>query len=423
MSRDRLYQLAFEYKKTKLWKKIGKEDLFAVQFSNGRLGYCSAEGMFQTEDLGLFIYFENGMYDFYQSTQDVFELRPWERLELETRRNAIGCVFRCKGEMPPGRADEMTAYCKANKIRLSGANACPSFERLLPYRMQWYSSEAEEAMIGEALEAALDVADKLKNAKPEKLGLVRARREGVKIPLLVRQGGGFVWKSCTTPKASAPKLPSPRVRHELLVMRVRKQKKTDAEWNCAMIVHPQMMLPEKPPVGAELTEPPILPMIFFVQDGDTGEIIGTYMDHMYPASAEDFCNVLLQMMMEHGKPDSINALDERTELLIRTAAGQVGIRLRRDESNSFALEMLKNYYIHFNGPYVDMLYDDDEDDDYDDFPDDMEYAELAKMLAQISLDDIPDDVLRDMMHTLIEKPMPRDVTLKVFNEWMKRFLR
>ena len=41
MASDKLYECAFEYKKTKLWKKLWDTEIFAVKFSDGEIGYVS----------------------------------------------------------------------------------------------------------------------------------------------------------------------------------------------------------------------------------------------------------------------------------------------------------------------------------------------------------------------------------------------
>ena len=45
MASDRLYELAFAYKKTKLWERISDSQLFAVELLNGEIGYICIMGM------------------------------------------------------------------------------------------------------------------------------------------------------------------------------------------------------------------------------------------------------------------------------------------------------------------------------------------------------------------------------------------
>ena len=44
MTADQLYEVSFEYKKTKLWKAMREEEIFAINLSGGRMGYVSILG-------------------------------------------------------------------------------------------------------------------------------------------------------------------------------------------------------------------------------------------------------------------------------------------------------------------------------------------------------------------------------------------
>ena len=41
---DSLYDLAFQYKEARLWKKLWDTELFAVALDDGNIGYCSVMG-------------------------------------------------------------------------------------------------------------------------------------------------------------------------------------------------------------------------------------------------------------------------------------------------------------------------------------------------------------------------------------------
>ena len=56
MTSDKLYGLAFEYKKTRLWKVLGDMEVFAVKLSADRIGYISIMGYLGEHcALGLYI--------------------------------------------------------------------------------------------------------------------------------------------------------------------------------------------------------------------------------------------------------------------------------------------------------------------------------------------------------------------------------
>ena len=44
MISDKLFALAFEYKKTKLWNHLSDTQVFALELSGGRVGYISIMG-------------------------------------------------------------------------------------------------------------------------------------------------------------------------------------------------------------------------------------------------------------------------------------------------------------------------------------------------------------------------------------------
>ena len=44
MFSDKLFELAFIYKKTKLWKMLWDSEIFAVSLPDGEIGYCSIMG-------------------------------------------------------------------------------------------------------------------------------------------------------------------------------------------------------------------------------------------------------------------------------------------------------------------------------------------------------------------------------------------
>ena len=44
ITRDQLYDAAFKYKKTGIWKKLWDNEIFAVRLNNGETGYISTMG-------------------------------------------------------------------------------------------------------------------------------------------------------------------------------------------------------------------------------------------------------------------------------------------------------------------------------------------------------------------------------------------
>ena len=65
---DRLYDLALNYRKTKLWKALYDSEFFAVSLSNGQIGYCCVMG-FLGEHIALALYIGARSLDRYRLVQ------------------------------------------------------------------------------------------------------------------------------------------------------------------------------------------------------------------------------------------------------------------------------------------------------------------------------------------------------------------
>ena len=56
MATEKMYDLAFQYKGTKLWQQFYDDELFAVKLSDGEIGYCCVMGMLgQHNALALYV--------------------------------------------------------------------------------------------------------------------------------------------------------------------------------------------------------------------------------------------------------------------------------------------------------------------------------------------------------------------------------
>ena len=420
MNRDRLYRLAFEFKATKLWKKIWDTQLFAVKHSDGNIGYCCVWGMMG--DPSLMVFPEDGL-EYVRAFENPQEkIRPWSRHEIEMRREGVCCAFKSKKQMPPKNIDEMQEYCRKNNIKLRGANACPSLEKLEKYRMPWYPDDGDAVKLEEALEAAIEVARRLEHESDEETGLPDGAPFDREIPLLSKEDGAFRWSLIALPPVRRQELPSPRITDEFMLARIKKKNRAGV-WNCAIIMHPQAMTEEDIRPGEPTETAPHYPLVFIQQDGERGSIVRATMIRDLEQEAGTLCAELMKSMEEAGRPMKINACDARTRDIISAACEQVGVHVEYEPENALMNDALNGYYHHFGGPTdwdaPDLFYPDDAAGDP------MEsLAELESMIVDPRiLGEMPDDILKELMHMLIERPLDREVTLAVVDEWTKRFLK
>lgn len=426
MDINRLYRLAFAFKATKLWKKIWDDQIFAVRHRDGSIGCCSVWGMMG--DPALTVYPEDAL-----STMVFFEdvdnpAAPWKHLEKSMGRRGVCCALKSKADMPPANAEAVTAYCKANKIRLSGPNACPSLERLDTLKLPWQLEEDDDAMrLEDGLEAALAVAEKLEEQGAVALGLVPGSPFGREIPLLERTDDGFAFRSITLPVPAQPEYPSPRIADELLLTRVNRKKERVGMWNCCLIPHPSAMTAEDIQPGELPDTPPFFAYVLLVQDDASGKILFASLAHNLQDKLAQMCWELLRFMQENGRPSAMYAMDARTAAILKTSMAQVGVRVELSIDNPRMFDAAIEYYRHF-GALGNWQEDDPEEDDPFTYADgieedpEAEFALNALMERPDILHNMPDEILRELMHMLIEKPARREVTTLVFEEWMRRFL-
>ena len=199
MATERMYELAFRYKKTKLWQRMFDSEIFAVELSDGEIGYCSIMGrMGEVNAVAVYV----GAKGF-QSLRTIMTSIEGEGIlldynELLLSQDCTQCGFDNKDALLPYELDEVRAYAKAHGIKLGGANAFPQFVRYKPYRHPWeITSELDRRRICEALEAGIFLSELLSATSKENIGLVMVNDETETIPLLIKGTQGFVLK--TTP--------------------------------------------------------------------------------------------------------------------------------------------------------------------------------------------------------------------------------
>ena len=94
MISDKLFALAFEYKKTKLWKAMWDIEVFGVKLSGGRIGYISIMGGGGSHcALGLYVG-QKGLDSLRCIVQaDQFQMSPFEFHEKIIRQDCLQCAL------------------------------------------------------------------------------------------------------------------------------------------------------------------------------------------------------------------------------------------------------------------------------------------------------------------------------------------
>lgn len=348
MISDRLYELAFEYKKTKLWKHLWDTHLFAVKLSDGEIGYISIMGAAgEYCALGLYIG-EKGLNSLRILMKGEEETSSFEVHETFFQQDCLQCAFECKEMLLDEEIKEIRNYARMHQIRLSGKNAYPHFIKCKPNFYPWrLQTDKEQELICEALMAAIEMSKLLSVKSKKELGLEEFNENSEDILMLELKNGEYVLKKEKAHKYIKPGMPRPKMSNDIYVMRLKKLKRKDI-LECELIRSIE-------PIQDKPDDIPSFPIILFAVSALTGYIMQIDPVINYEENPEELLNFFIEALLkENFCPLKIKVRDERTYEFIKDFCGRLNIELVTDE-NMPALDDFENDFFNnfsFNNDYA-----------------------------------------------------------------------
>lgn len=319
---DSLYDKAFAYFNTELYKTLFDSDIFAVRFTDGEIGYCCLMGMLG-EHISLAVYpGKSGLYSFYgiNSLGDE-NISEQEYFEISIGQDCIQCSLENLPDMLPLQKKGFKSYSErtGNKLKRRGKKNI-AFSRYRPNHAEWYVTEEKDlSYMEQALEAAIEVAEKLKSsAKPkEELGFTEDASR--KIPLLSKTEDGFKWESIELPENVEAAFNAPQLNKEGIETLSKLKKSGSIE--CKIIRLPF-------PLQEDKNSAPAFPAMLIAVDSKTGDILTP----PSPVSGEKEYTELIDSIAgfcygEKRLPEKIMVSDELTFNVFTPFCGQIGILL------------------------------------------------------------------------------------------------
>ena len=410
MPTDRLYDLAFQLRKIKLWKQLYDSQLFAVRHADGTIGYCCAMGMLG-EHLALAVYpGDEGMRSYRRMGEDRLAMDSFALQEAAFAQNCVMVSFESKDELRPRELDEARRYCKERQIALKGKRAYPQFKRFRPHYFPWYVDDAvDQARLLEGMEACIEVSARLKSQTPEELGFTEGVPFERSIPLLEKIGGVYSWSVMPLPEPLPVVYPSPEMRDDLTLAKLKKSKKAGGEWACDIFMHVQATSDEEG--DAEFVEEPknapFFPYLLMIVDNETGLIVRLEASKDPEEYAMEFMRSIVETVWTNGAPTRILVCNERTRALFANLAGPIGAKLLLKKSIPQLEEAKENFWEHFSGDE-----DGGEDSQIEQVFDMLRDAELLKTL--------PEEMIKQFMQAVQEGVLPKDVADIVRSECWRR---
>ncbi|MDR0930107.1 MAG: hypothetical protein LBM74_10425 [Oscillospiraceae bacterium] len=330
MISDALYDLAFQFSQTKLWKKLYDSQLFAVRHADGSIGYCCVMGM-MSEYMALAVYpGEEGLDTYRKLGLDRSKMRALDAHENALAQHCAMVAFENKGDLRPREKKEVSAYCAARGLTPRGRRAYPQFQQCRPHCLPWYLDDPDDqAHLAEALEAAIEVDRRLATATPEALGFTEGPPFDRTIPLLEKIDGAYRWGEMALPEPLPVAYPSPDVADDLSAAKLAKITKRGGEWVCDVFMHMEPILREGSESlrGGEPKDAPFFPYLLLVLDSQTGMILSVETSKGPEEYAQDFAQVVIQLAVMGGKPARILVSNERAYALFARLAERMGAKL------------------------------------------------------------------------------------------------
>ena len=121
---EKMYELAFQYKSTKLWQQLYDDELFAVQLEDGEIGYCSIMG--ELGDHIALILAGVGFY-FYKTQETENEQRAYQNAMMSDQPAVVQNYLDMYTQAPKAHRDSVNAHLVAlQQIDLDWTNALMS---------------------------------------------------------------------------------------------------------------------------------------------------------------------------------------------------------------------------------------------------------------------------------------------------------
>lgn len=396
MDSDMLYELAFQYKKKKLWNILSDIEIFAVKLSGERIGYINIIGSSGgPHALGLYIGKESFNSFLRIALADPQTLNSQEIQERILHLECLQCSFESKDALSDEELEAVRAYAHRHDIRIAGKKNYPLFQKYMPNRFpDSLLSENEQKDLCEALAAAIEVAGLLDESTPAELGLRTLTDAFGETLLLERKGQGYSLQRTPLPKEYVPAFPRPEARNEIGLASLKKMPKSGI-WECAIIRFPQ-------PVQDAPDEPPFFPVLLLAVESSSGYMLNVPPVLDYDNCPEELLNTFMQALLEEQiRPIRLKAQDARTYAFAEAFCEKLKIPLIIEESLP-ALKAAKEDFL--------TRFDADED---------MRLDEIQKLLDKLlELDEnelhaIPEQIM-DLLESLEEQNfLPDDLAEKL----------
>ncbi len=292
-TKTRLFDTAYQYKATKLWKKLRDQQLFGVTLPDGRIGYCCVMGL-QGEHVALAVYIgQEGIstyFDLLESDSDDADIDAFALIP-GMGQSCLQCIFDdyCWDE----QIADAKADARARHIQLRGPLKYPHFDLFVPMqRPQPIVEEADAEVLLACLRAAIFVSSRgrgkgLSTPFWDGMDLFPVCNPGDPITVLTEIApGAFSVTTDTIPDYVEPVMPEIQPIDEFTLARLKRYRASET-WDCGMAYFSMSIIRDNPafipsmPVAVNPKTEMTLPIVCLGDfDGEPDEMYREFIERM-----------------------------------------------------------------------------------------------------------------------------------------------
>ena len=354
MACDELYKLASEYYKLKLWNDLSEDQIFGVRLTDGRIAYCSVNGYEEGDRIALAVFVGSENFDSHRNSEMHFiDISRNEEFLLTAAQDCLECIFETKDGLSDEELAEEKSFSKRNKIYFRAKNSHPRFLKFRPLCLSTIINDAEEEnILIQALQAAIEVGNKLSTKLPKRIRLGYGTPFRRKFPLLTAEGESFKWTMENFPPYRYPKYPEAKFTPED-AKKLFAAKKAGI-YHCEIFILPR---PKEDDDGIVK-----FPIMLLTYDTKKKVLLNIAPTFSYITAPENLTASVTEFFLKHGTPQKIFVRNERTFIFLEKFCEQAGIELGEieempgmDEEQEKILRFLEVQQMKDDGVVKDIL--------------------------------------------------------------------
>ncbi len=327
-TRQELFDLAYRYRRTRLWKKLRDQQLFAVALPEGETAYCCVMGM-DDQHVALGVYVgQQGFASYFRmldtAAPDPADDDGYFSYLPALEQDCMQCYYDDGEYMTPEEVDQARQAARQLHIKLKPPLRYPCFSRMRPMRRPGPLEDEKEAEImAVCLRAAICVNGLLEDRK---ISIPFTYRPGRPLPLLTETAPGkFRVSADATPASVDIQVPRPSPLDEFTLTRLKKCR-ADGTWICALYIFVN---------GSSEDDPMALPAGPVAINADTQMAVPATPIRNYEGNPDglfrEFVSGLINLKTRPSKV-VVHSCDLRGQAFFGTLADQLGIPFETSDS-------------------------------------------------------------------------------------------